>query len=317
MHAINNQFGLRSFYLFHLFITPVIFVTGVAHASINWGQPPADRTQDLLNHDMPKDFLKEMRRGAESNSGFVPKQNYLFVKGVRTGSGGGGGIACFESDEAAETVLDLYTTRRVKKGADLSKIKWLVTFDAVVKSKTKDGGSYIREDMILPNAGESSMDYLQRILDTRIGRINPEFAQRLREVIFTKVHPAKWYNRPGLPVQNDNSGKNDSSGVAANLIVQLQGCPAAWYVQLAVRHQLIEKDVIAIDADYSLIARMHQTLSPQVATLYEALLVVHEALYFMIMRNGTANSYPIQQLSGDLLSVHLDKKMLAIAIRGL
>lgn len=307
---MNNK-NLTIFALSTLFSLSCLLTTAKADLS----RPPTDKQQYATHtYPIPLADVEKMRKTFERYSGHVPKNNILVVDRVRTGSGGGGGIACFENDDTVEQVIHLGTRQIFPSRVHL--IKWLLPFDATLEDP-KTQKRYVRHDLTPSYPNESAINYLIRILDTSIAKYDAGVAERIKSVILNQLNKDKWLWRSPLPVINDNVkfDANDKigsniQGLLSTLLFKVDhpNCPSAWYVQLALRYQLLDSGKTILDVDPYLLAMMRNTnapynpQSPLSATVTEALLIMHEALYYMFMQRGLFEAYYVNQISGHLLS---------------
>lgn len=276
-----------------------LMVTNSASAEVDWTKPPPDQTQ-YQRYQLPisQQEVQKVRQALKSlNPGYkAESRDIILANRVRTGSGGGGAVACFQSESDAEQVIDR-NTRRFIPGREYL-IQKLFTYDAVVNNQ-------LRKDLILAQTNESVRQYLHRVLTSQIGQSHPAFAQKLFAAI-NEVDSHKWLNRQGLEFLNDTGN--------STTMISIKECAVAYYIQVVIRYSQSNHDQLpktVLDADYALLARMHATNTKAQAILYEALLVLHEALYAMATEMGHWGSLQVRQLAGDLLSKNLDQKKLS------
>lgn len=258
-------------------------------SSPDWRQPKTD-AQQFQNNSFPipykdvvavRSAIESLPRGYRPESRDVVK----LAGGVRTGSGGGGGMACFTNNQDADAAIGM--DGRVQSGQE-NRIARLFVFDALYDGRIRTGFFPVLN-------AETGSSYLMRILNSEIRRANPQIAQKLA-VAIAAVDPSKWLNRSSLPRYNDTGAQNPDGS--------LQGCPVSRYVQLVVRYERSKSGRlpdIVVDADYALLARMHATQSFEQAVINEALLILHEALYLIAVENGNWASERVRILAGDLL----------------
>lgn len=297
----------------------VIFVSRATAAPHDRPVPPTTQDQYANSGLQITDAeLAEMRSITARYSGSVPQLNVKMVRGVRSGSGGGGGIACFDNDEVAYAVTD-HSTNAIKTGGERY-IRWLIPFDAI-HSETK---VFAPNYFIAPRAGETPMSYLLRVVAERILPLNQSLASKLDSAlrkVGDRSNPEKWRRSQSLPRLMDqgvggqptNPGSaSDWAQVNAANLVKIQfmkldhpDCPHAQYVQLAIQYNIPSRGAIVVDYAEPLLEIMNRTnlRTPGMSIVYEAMLILHETLYhMMVMKQSAYNSNSFRQLTSYLLS---------------
>ncbi len=294
---------------------------GLLLTSYAWANPQWDngqsKDQTSQASPVPASIMDALRKESDRYSG--TSKRILMAKNVRTGSGGGGGIACFPNDDVVEKVFDLGLQKVIPSQAHL--ISWLIPYDATWFDE-KTQRRMIRGDLSPSYPNESAVDYLNRILDSNIAKIDADVAYKLKELINGQIHPQRWLKRAMLPRIDDNGAIDPQDRMASHIRTQVNnmfikvdhpGCPAAWYVQLAIRYQFLDapyEGLTVIDSDPYLLAVMRNTnaplnpQSPLSATVTEALLILHEALYYALMKKHFYDSSIVMKVSGHLLSTN-------------
>lgn len=260
-------------------------------SSPNWQSPRSD--QDLyarFQYPLPLAVIEKMRQAMERQQpGNKPDTRVaLLDDGVRTGSGGGGGIACFQNLEESQAAID--SKGRVIPGQE-KRIRRLYVYDSF----------FIPQGQFISPRSSTGAQHLLWIVDNFIQPANPTIAAKLKEAL-NAVHPIKWLNRPALQPYADTGEGVPGSAVSGLNIAE---CPVKRYVQLVIRYERTAGQnvpSVVLTADYAVLARLSATWPPEWAVLHEALLILHEALYMIAAQTGGSTSNSIRGLTAELLS---------------
>lgn len=211
-------------------------------------------------------------------------------------SGGGGGIACFATQNEADTAVDKWG--RVKR-EQIPQIKRLVVFD-YFDAKYLQNIDWRPSD--LPKGNESSGDFLNRTLFSGLESVAPLLLENL--LILHEIIPYKnWVKKSdGLARFNDTG----FSTKELNQVVKSQG--PCIYVQLASRYvKSDEKKISKIEIHYDegLLKRMSELVEPQEYQLQVAILTLHEIVYTMAREVENDHSANVRALVSTLLSPKL------------
>ncbi len=256
-----------------------------ANGNTQWqGRPSLE--QSLAQNPLPFDqrTIEALRAQSERlRPGRRPESRMIHLAGgISTGSGGGGGIACFRSEQDAERALD--QSGRLRPGAEA-----LITRMYVHDYLNPRGGI---SHMVRPRSNESAASFLYRHIQENIAPIHPTFADKLNDLV-AAVDPRLWIHRASLPLIQDTGYADFRSGA-------VQGCSSSRYVQMALRYEMPQRgrlSRIVIEADYRLMELLYKTLPREEAVLNEAMLILHEALYNFVMETGSWDSTRVFEMN--------------------
>ena len=310
--------------LFLTFFGFLFSFSTMANTNTLWSNPRTDK-QQYQTHAYPVtlDLLNKMRavREGPGSTTAVQKHDYM-VERVRTGGGNGSGIACFAHPDHIEAAMFIWSpySGRVKPGGE-KWMQWVIPLDATRAIRDKQNriiNRVLRTDLTPALSDENAMAYLNRVLTQRLARMNPAFLNALQDIIFNKLPPTKWIHRGSLPLFPDTGPNNTPEDTGSSLAEKISTridestCQHSWPVSLVMRHQMLDMRQAIIEADYNLLAKMHDSRSPIQGTVSDALLILHEALYYMVMGKGVFHSTYIENIPGELLSTKpIDPKALA------
>ena len=240
-------------------------------------------TENQLGQDSAvKD--KVSNRKTESQALDIKK---IFFMGGTHGGGGGGGVACFSS---ALTKADRTSSALLQKKMETD-LKSLSVFDYWKFVKTTIPLN--EENYHLSRVGESPHDYLFRILKAKSGILSPRFVQILKEAIQT-VSPRQHMCK-SMPLIDDLGP--DQWLHEEN--IETVNCAR---VQLARRLFDPATDQYKFEYNCSLYTKLGKGERPEVKTINQAVLILHEALYLMGNRLLSAmDSNSVQELAIELI----------------
>lgn len=263
--------------------------------SVDWNNPPTLEKQFQIHgnthYPYKQNDLLNLRQQTNQTIPFGDLKNKILNSstGVRTGSGGGGAIVCFPDWDTADRAVDISNLRMIPGQEHL--ITNLIIFDSFNTDLLESG-------FIPAHANESGWSYLQRILRERIMPANPKRGAELAEAL-EAVRPDRWIPRTSLPYYDDTG----EALHPLSPIASIPQCPVSRYVQLVIRYEHPTTKQVMLDADYGLLARIFTLNTNALYKTYsEALIIQHEALYFIASKKGVRNSRMTRNMNGSLLS---------------
>lgn len=147
---------------------------------------------------------------------------------------------------------------------------------------------YRHKNWMLPAPHELTGDYLARMITEKFHTLSPYFTSQLIKAL-KKIGTQNWIPFVGLP------NIEDRGAVARGLG---SGCR---FIQMAARVKLPNNEY-QIYYDPEVFAKLHASNSPQIATLNNAILILHEALYLMGVEINHKTSVQSRKLVAELLT---------------
>lgn len=215
----------------------------------------------------------------------------LLAEGGFNGSGGGGGLACFSSPEEAEKALDRAGRLNRNFIAKIRDFENFDTFRIIYRDprrweEASNGNRHLR----MPLKGEQAEAFLRRVLYKNLIPFFPLLVERL--IAFLERYPfSSWeaISGKGLPKYPDLDDE-----LLKDLQTEKNPCV---YVQLAIRltEKPAKKTYFVYDKD--LIDFLHGFSADEIEYQHKlAVLILHEATYFLAKELGAPNANQIYRV---------------------